>query len=116
MLKDSVRQRSSAEAARADEQQLKAAASEARVAELREEVAVLEEALRQQSRRSVQVHKDSEVSEMKVTALEHALAEATRGRQDLENTVTALTLQVAAAGGGSADDRAFGAQLCSACL
>ena len=113
VLKDSVRQRSSAEAARADEQQLKAAASEARVAELREEVAVLEEALRQQSRRSVQVHKDSEVSEMKVTALEHALAEAMRGRQDLENTATALTLQVAAAGGGSPDDRAFGAQLCS---
>jgi len=75
------------------------AAAQHQIAELQGEVAALEETLREKTRQSVQAQTDAqnerEVSEMKVNALGHALAETLKGKQDLEDKLAALTLRAA---------------------
>jgi hypothetical protein len=93
-LKKSLHQLSSAEGALQGR-----AAAQHQIAELQGEVAALEETLRKQTRQSVQAQTDAqkerEVSDMKVNALGHALAETLKGKQDLEDKLAALTLRAA---------------------
>ncbi len=93
-LKKSFHQLSSAEGALQGR-----AAAQHQIAELQGKVAALEVTLIKQTRQSAQAQTDAqkgrEVSEMKLNALGHALAEAMKVKQDLEDKLAALTLQAA---------------------
>lgn len=65
------------------------------IVEMKQEIKVLEEALRKQSKNSVTIQQENENNVVKLNALQQAFAEALRGNENYETTVRALKAQIA---------------------